>query len=135
MRNPPILISIIGFFAALAGFAHLFMGLRILGFDWFGALGDLPPFEDVGLWGWLAVGLGVLWLAVAIGLWALQPWAWIFAMVVAGLALFEAIVAMFQWPGTGYGFAMALMPIIILWYLNTAGVKAAFGMTEPPPTA
>ena len=42
MRNPPILISVIGFFAALAGFAHLFFGLRVLGFDWFGALGDLP---------------------------------------------------------------------------------------------
>ena len=42
MRNPPILISVIGFFAMLAGFGYLFFGLRVLGFDWFGALGDLP---------------------------------------------------------------------------------------------
>ena len=45
MKNPPILISVLGFFAALAGFAWLFFGLRLLGFDWFGALGDLPAFE------------------------------------------------------------------------------------------
>ena len=54
MKNPPILISVIGFFAALAGFAWLFLGLRILGFDWFGALGDVGKFEQSGLWGWLA---------------------------------------------------------------------------------
>ena len=65
MKNPPILISIIGFFAALAGFGYLFFGLRVLGFDWFGALGDLPAFEHVGLWGWLAVVTGIVWLLVA----------------------------------------------------------------------
>ena len=33
MKNPPILISVIGFFAALAGLAWIFFGLRALGFD------------------------------------------------------------------------------------------------------
>ena len=135
MKNPPILISVIGFFAALAGLAWIFFGLRVLGFDWFGALGDLPALENVGIWGWLALGLGVLWLLVAIGLWALQPWAWITAMIVAGLALFEAILAFFQFPGTGYGFGMAILPIVMLLYLNSAGVKAAFGMKDPTPAA
>jgi hypothetical protein len=71
---------------------------------------------------------------VAFGLWALQPWAWLTAMIVAGLALFEAFLAFFQFPGTGYGFAMAIMPVIILLYLNSAAVKAAFGVQDPPPT-
>jgi hypothetical protein len=132
MKNPPILISVIGFFAALAGFAWIFFGARVLGFDWFTILGDLPAFEKVGIWGWLAIGLGILWLLVAVGLWALQPWAWLTAMIVAGLALFEAFLAFIQFPGTGYGFAMAIMPIIIILYLNSAGVKAAFGVSEPP---
>jgi hypothetical protein len=135
MKNPPILVSVIGFFTALAGFAWIFFGARVLGFDWFGTLGDLPAFEHVGIWGWLAIGLGILWLLVAIGLWALQPWAWLTAMIVAGLALFEAFLAFVQFPGTGYGFAMAIMPFIIILYLNSAGVKAAFGLQEPPPAA
>lgn len=126
MRNPPILISILGFFAALAGFSFLFFGLRVLGFDWFGALGDLPALNNVGLWGWLAVATGVIWLAAAVGLWALQPWARLFAMFMAGLALFEAGLAFFQFPGTGIGFSMAILPALILWYLSTAEVKAAF---------
>ncbi len=135
MRNPPILISVIGFFAALAGFAYIFFGLRVLGFDWFGALGDLPALEHVGLWGWLALALGIVWLLVAFGLWALQPWAWLFAMIVAGIALFEAFLAFFQFPGTGIGFGMAIMPVIILLYLNSAAVKAAFAVSDPPPAA
>jgi hypothetical protein len=133
MRNPPILISVIGFFAALAGFGFLFMGFRMLGFDWFGVLGDLPQFEKVGLWGWLAIAGGVAWLVTALGLWALQDWARVVAMIVAGFSLFEAVLAMFQFPGTGIGFGMAVLPIVILWYLNSADVKAAFGVEGAAP--
>jgi hypothetical protein len=130
MKNPPILISIIGFFAALAGFAWFFLGLRMLGFDWFGVLGDLPAFESVGLWGWLAIFSGLVWLAAAFGLWAMQPWARLFAQIIAGFALFEAILAMFQFTGTGIGLGMSIMPLLILWYLSTADVKAAFGEAQ-----
>ena len=85
MRNPPILISVIGFFAGLAGFSFLFYGLRVLGFDWFGIFGDLPRFESAGLWGWLAIFAGIFWLLVAVGLWALQPWARLAALIIAGV--------------------------------------------------
>ncbi len=135
MKNPPILISIIGFFAALAGFGYLFFGLRVLGFDWFGILGDLPKYESVGLWGWLAIITGIIWLLAAVGLWALQPWARLFTMIIAGFALFEAVLAFFQFPGTGVAFGMAIMPALILWYLSTAEVKAAFGEAEPAAVA
>ena len=132
MRNPPILVSVIGFFAALAGFSYLFFGLRALGFDWFGVLGDLPAFESVGLWGWLAIVVGIAWLLVAFGLWALQDWARVLAMVVAGVSLFEAALAFIQFPGSGLGFGMAIMPVVILLYLNSAEVKAAFGQGPSP---
>ncbi len=79
--------------------------------------------------------MGVLWLLVSLGLWALQPWAWLTAMIVAGISLFEAVLAFFQFPGTGIGFAMAIMPVIILLYLNSKAVKAAFGVADPPAAA
>ena len=111
MRNPPVLISVIGFFAALAGFGYLFFGLRVLGFDWFGIFGDLPRFESVGLWGWFTIAAGIGWLLVALGLWALQPWARIFAMIIAGVSLFEAVLAFIQFPGSGIGLSMSLTKI------------------------
>ena len=131
MKNPPILISVIGFFAALAGFGYLFFGLRVLGFDWFGVLGELPKYESVGLWGWLAIAAGIAWLLVAFGLWALQPWARMAGMIIAGFTLFEAVLAFFQFPGTGTGLAMGLLPIIILFYLNSREVKDAFDVGGP----
>jgi hypothetical protein len=131
MKNPPILISVLGFFAALAGTAWLFLGFRLLGWDWFGVLGDVPAFESVGLWGWLAILGGVLWLAVALGLWALQPWAWMFGMIVAGLSLFQAFIWFLDYPGSGIAFGMSLLPLVILFYLNSHGVRAAFGVDEP----
>ena len=132
MRNPPVLISVIGFFGAIAGFGLLFAGLRMLGFDWFGLLGDVQRFEGVGFWGWLLILSGVLWLAAAAGLWALQPWAWVFAMVIAGLSLFEAFVLFLEFPGSGLGFMAALMPVVIILYLNSRDVKAAFGLNDGP---
>lgn len=129
MRNPPILIAVLGFFAALAGLGFLFLGLRLIGFDWFGLFGDLPALDHTGVWGWLAVATGVVWLLAALGLWALQPWARLFVMVMAGLALFEATIATFQYPGAGLGLSMAVMPAIILWYLSTGEVKVAFART------
>ena len=131
MKNPPILISVIGFFTALAGFAWLFLGLRILGFDWFGVLGDLQKFEQSGLWGWLAIAAGVLWLAVTVGLWSLRPWAWAFAMIVAGLSLFEAFLYFLEYPGSGIGLGMSILPAVILLYLSGREVKSAFGLAEP----
>ena len=130
MRNPPILISVIGFFGALAGLYWLYLGLRLLGFDWFGVLGDLPAFEQSGLWAWLAIGAGVAWLAAAAGLWSLQEWAWQFAIIVAGFALFEAFLWFLEAPGSGVGFSAAIMPLIIIWYLNSQEVRAAFGKVD-----
>jgi hypothetical protein len=131
VKNPPILISVLGFFTAMAGFGWLFFGFRLLGFDWFGLLGDFPPVESVGIWGWLAVLGGVLWLAAAFGLWSLQPWAWMVAMLVAGFAIFEAFLWMIQFPGSGIGLAMMLLPGLIVIYLMSADVKAAFGLDQP----
>ena len=126
MRNPPILVSVIGFFGAIAGFYWLYLGIRLLGFDWFGALGDLPQTEGSGLWGILAIAGGIAWLVAAFGLWSLQRWAWLFAMVVAGFALFEAFLWFLEFPGTGVGFSAAIMPLLIILYLNSKDIKSQF---------
>ena len=89
-------------------------------------LGDLPAYEQSGLWGWLALAAGVAWIIAAFGLWALQRWAWLFAMIVAGFALFEAFLWFLEYPGTGVGFASAIMPALIILYLNSKDIKSQF---------
>jgi hypothetical protein len=135
MKNPPILISVLGFFGLMAGLAWLVLGIRLLGFDWFGVLGDLPALEQTGLWGWLALAAGVAWILASFGLWSMQPWAWTFAMVVAGISLFEAFLWMLEYWGSGIGLAASLLPLVILFYLNSREVKAAFGLDREVPVA
>jgi hypothetical protein len=53
-------------------------------------------------------------------------------MIIAGFALFEAVLAFFQFPGTGIGFAMAILPGFILWYLSSSDIEEAFGSNDPP---
>ena len=101
MKNPPILISVLGFFAALAGFGFLFFGLRVIGFDWFGLFGDLPAVEHVGIWGWLAVVTGIIWILAALSLWALQPWARLFAMFMCGTGAVRGGPGLLPVPGHG----------------------------------
>ena len=68
----------------------------------------------------------------AFGLWALQPWARTAAMIVAAFSLFEAALAFIQFPGTGLGFGMALMPAVILWDFSADEMQEAFGETDTP---
>jgi hypothetical protein len=53
-------------------------------------------------------------------------------VIVAGFALFEAFLWMIEYPGSGIGLAAAILPLLIIWYMNTREVKAAFGKDEPP---
>ena len=84
-------------------------------------------YEQAGLWGWLALGAGIAWVMAAARPVGAQPWAWTFAIIVAGFALFEAFLWFIEYPGTGIGFSAAMMPLLIIWYLNTGEVKEAFG--------
>ena len=127
MRNPPILISVLGFFGALAGFYWLYLGLRLLGFDWFGILGDVPSSSRRDC------GAGLRSLAVsrdrgrrcavvspAVGLAVRDDHGR--ACAVRGVPVVP------RPPGIGVGFGAAVMPLVIIWYLNTREVKAAFGL-------
>ena len=127
MKNPPILVSVLGFFAALAGFGWLFFGLRSSDSTGSAHWATSPVRARRACGAGSRSRPGSSGSSPRVGLWALQPWARLFAQIMAGFALFEAVLAFFQFPGTGVGFAMAIMPAVILWYLNSREVKAAFG--------
>jgi hypothetical protein len=127
MKYPPVLISVIGFFAALAGFYYIFAGLRLVGFDFFGAFSNTELTQGYWFWGVMWIIVGVIWLAVAGALWSLQPWAWLFGQIVAIFGLVSAFFVMFD-AGLAAALGAALLPGLILWYLNSPQVKSAFGI-------
>ena len=123
MRPPPIGVAVLGFFALVTGLGALILGLRLMGIVTFG-----PAETGSGLffWGLLTFVLGIAYVAVAWGAWTLRIWAWTFGMLIAILGIFNAVMVTIATGNLGTGLATALLPAVILWYLNTSGVKEAF---------
>jgi cytochrome c oxidase subunit IV len=127
MLRPPVGVAILGFFALMAGVAQLMMGFRVAGIVLFG---PAETGNGMVLWGFLTIIVGAIFVAAAFALWATQPWAWLFTQI---LAIFGIIDAVFVMIGTGSltdGIAVALLPLLVLWYLNDAEVRATFGVEK-----
>jgi hypothetical protein len=123
MRTPPIGVAVLGFFALVNGIAAVIIGLQLMGLVTFG---PASTGSGVFLWGLLAFILGLLYIAVAYGAWTVRLWAWTFGMLIAALGILNAVLLIFATGDLSKGIAAALLPALILWYLNTSGVKEAF---------
>ncbi len=87
VKNPPILISVLGFFGLMVGIYYLFAGLRILGFNYFGVFATAPATDYWGFWGLMSIVIGLIYAAAAWALWTLEPWGWLFAVILSVFAL------------------------------------------------
>jgi hypothetical protein len=127
MKNPPILIAVLGFFGLMTSFLYIFTGFRLIGFDWFGAFKDAPATTGLWFWGVMWVIVGAAFAAASLALWTLQAWGWLFAVLVAVFGLISAFFVMFD-AGIAQALGAALLPAIILWYLYTDDVREVFGI-------
>lgn len=130
MLRPPVGVALLGFVALMAGFAYSVVGLRYLGVVTFG-----PASIGSGLvlWGGATLLVGILFFAVAFALWATQPWAWLVAHYLAIFGVLEAIFVMIVNESLTDGLAVAVFPLLVIWYLNGKDVKGAFGMPTGSP--
>jgi hypothetical protein len=125
MMKRPAGITIAAVLSLAAGIIYLFQGLRILGYVVFG---PAQAFSQVSLTGWWTLIMGLIWLSVGGALLSLQPWAWLFAVIVVGISLIEAFFGNLNGWQFGDLFVAMIIPLIILFYLNSDKVKTAFGM-------
>ena len=125
MKNPPILISVLGFFGLMAGFYYIYAGLRIWGFNFFGIFDTANVTAGWGFWGLMWIIVGLIYIAASWALWTLQPWGWLFAVILSVFALISAFFVIFD-ASLGAALGAAIIPGLILWYLNMPQVKAAF---------
>jgi hypothetical protein len=123
--NRPAGITIIGVLSFAAGIIYLLQGIRILGFV---AFGPGQAFTNVSLTGWTTLALGVVWIAVGGAFLSLQPWAWLFGVIVVGFSLIEAFFGNINGWQFGDMFTAMIVPLVILFYLYSEKVKAAFGL-------
>jgi hypothetical protein len=124
--NRPAGITIIGVLSFAAGIIYLLQGIRILGFV---AFGPGQAFSNVSLTGWTTLIVGLFWIAVGGAFLSLQPWAWLFGVIVVGLSLIEAFFGNINGWQFGDMFTAMIVPLVILFYLYSEKVKEAFGIT------
>lgn len=137
VRERPFGITILGWVYLALGILAALWSLFVFGFGGLGAL-----FGTIfGANAWQASGVSNLWagllgivtavveIVVAYGLLTLKSWGWLLALIGAGLSIVTGVVGML---GGGFftficGGIGVLIPIGILIYLLTPGVRKAFG--------
>ena len=130
MQPRPTGITILAVLAAIGGVLVLIAGLfgTVLG----GALGAATGSATVGglvvLLGVIAIVYGVLSIAFAYGAWTLKSWAWNLGMAsqIVGIGLAVVYIATGNSTVSSQILNIAIGAVII-YYLNTPAVKAAFG--------
>ncbi len=122
----PLGISILAILAGVSGFIQFVVGLDLLGTVVFG---PAHSGSNVSLAAWSSLILGFIWLSVAGALWSLKPWAWLFGIIISVFAVIDGIfVALTGQLGSAFG--IILFPLIILFYLNSTHIKAAFMVND-----
>ena len=82
----------------------------------------------VGISSILGIVVSVLYLALALGAWTLQPWARWLGIALGALGIVAAGIAYMSAPGELIvAIATVAINAVVIYYLSTPTVKAAFG--------
>jgi hypothetical protein len=129
-RHRPLGITIL---AVLAGIAFIYNAFITLVF-----LGALPValFGKTGFFGQALLGailwgiLALIWGWVAVGLWNLNPQAWLFVVILTILNLILAGISVLGSTTLQEVLPAVVVNVVILVYSLSPGVKEAFGHPE-----
>lgn len=123
----PMGVIVLAVLAIFAGALELMKGAQLLALI---AFGPIPAGNGNVLVGALAAVVGIVWIAVGAAALSLKPWAWLVASIVAIFGLFESLLTLLITLSWEYALATAILPGVVLWYLNRERVKAAFGVQD-----
>lgn len=78
--------------------------------------------------GVIAIIIGLIELAVGSGMWALEKWAWVVAVIVCWIdVVFDVIGGFAGVQSWGAVFVSMIIPVLVLVYLYQSSVQKAFG--------
>jgi hypothetical protein len=123
----PFGVTLLAIIFAAAGLTYMMLGFQMTTAVTFG-----PVQSGSGVWiyGWLIVLTGLAFWAGGLAAWRLQPWGWMLGMILAIFGLVEAVFALLGTGSLNYALATTAFPLILLWYLNRASIRRAFGQAE-----
>ncbi|MFN8521260.1 MAG: hypothetical protein U0667_18185, partial [Chloroflexota bacterium] len=110
----PLGVLILAVLAVMAGVLYLIAGIQLMGIVTFG-----PVESGNGVWlsGLLTFIVGIIWVGAGTALYGLQPWALMFAQIMAVFSLMSAVFSMFAMADWRWGIGQAILAGALLWYL------------------
>jgi hypothetical protein len=123
----PFGVTLLAIIFAATGLSYMLLGFQMTTAVTFG---PIPSGTGVWIWGWLIVLTGIGFWAAGVAAWQLMPFGWMLGQVLAILGIVEAIFALLGTGSLSYALATSAFPFILLWYLNRANVKKAFGLAD-----
>jgi hypothetical protein len=125
----PLGITIMAIVAGVFGVVGLLAGLALFGLS--GMIGMFGGANVVGqsmLSSFFALATAILALAFAYGAWTLKPWAWPLGLAFAAFAVVSGVIGLASGDTeiTSLVIGLAIAGLVV-YYLMTPGVKAAFG--------
>jgi hypothetical protein len=141
MKKRPTGISILFWVYLILGILSLLWSGIVLGIGGLSSfVGGIFGMENVlgfgstSAWsGYVGIITAVVQIIVAFGLASMKKWAWVLAIIAVGLTILQGVVGIFA--GGTFAFICGslglIVPIIILFYLLRADIRAAFGVGNP----
>ena len=123
----PFGVTLLAIIFACAGISYEMLGFQMTTAVTFG---PLQTGSGVWIWGWLIVLTGLGFFAGGVAAWNLQPFGWMLGQILAVIGVVEAIFALLGTGSLNYALATTAFPLLLLWYMNRANVKAAFGWRQ-----
>ena len=123
----PFGITVLAIIFGAAGISYMMLGFQLTTAVTFG---PLPAGQGTWIWGWLIVLTGLAFWAGGLAPWRQLPWGLMHGHNLAILGILEAIFALLGTGNLSYALASTAFPFLLLWYLNRAPVKRAFGLAE-----
>jgi hypothetical protein len=124
-----VIEGIIGVLALLAGLLFM-VGMSVVG----GIAGSQTDTQGLGgvfagigiVFGVIIILIGLLYLAIAYGVWKGRGWSWMLGMVVSIIAIVFAVLGLTGGISVGSIISLAL-PIVVVYYLWQPDVKRWLG--------
>jgi len=133
-RHRPFGITILAILASVAFIVEAFITLLFLGAIPAALFGGTGFFGDALLGAILWGILALIWGWVAIGLWTLNPGAWLFVVALSILNIIFAFISILGATTFGAVLPTVIINAAILIYSLSPGVKDAFGIPQQPTT-
>ena len=129
MKDRPFGVSLIAILLMIEAILQIIAGLALLGISMAGffATPYIGAAAAMTVLGIIAVFIGIIQLIVSSGMWTLEKWAWIIAVAVCWVdVVFDVIGGIIKTQSFGAVFVSLIIPVIVLIYLYSGGVKKAF---------